>query len=200
MDVKKIICLLFFILYSILSGSHALAKLTVKQLSTVSTVPELIKNQGYLLVYINVEGTAPSIEFSKLKTNRTDFWVTKSFSYSNNYRLDLKQVTPGLYFIPMLAGIYQITRINAPFYDLPYWLSTEKQAIWRFAVEKNKINFIGEIYIAKERGTNEVDVNLFNRFATYQKQIISEVEKLPTRFPLALKPGYQDEFLHEFEK
>lgn len=197
MDIKKLLLTMFFSACCVLLGEHAQGQSISKNLSVALNVPELIENQGYLMVYVNVEGIAPSLELSKINTNKTDFINVENFSFSKDYRINLKNVLPGFYFIPMLAGVYQITRINAPFYDLPYWLPTEKQAKWRFAIEKDHINFIGELYIAKERETNEIDIHLFNRFAMYQKQINSELAVMAKNLPLKIKPGYPDEFLQE---
>jgi hypothetical protein len=192
--------LVVFIVCSIFLSDGAQGKNLIKTLSLPVSAPVLEKGQGYLLVYINVNGSAPSIELSKVNTKKTDFLVTEPSSFTRDYTLDLKNITPGFYVVPMLAGIYQITRVNAPFYDLPYWLATEKQAKWRFGIEENHVNFIGEIYIAKERGTNTIDVNLLNRFATYRKQILNELLTMPVKLPLVIKPGYQDEFLRALEK
>lgn len=198
--VGKVKWLLIVAIVNSLLNSPVLAKAIVKKLSMAQQVAPLAKKQGYLLVYVNVDGVAPSIEFSKVKTTKTDVIVGEANGYSKDYRLDLKQLKPGFYLVPMFSGIYQITRVNAPFYDLPYWLGTGNKAKWRFAIEANKVNFIGEIFIAKERGTNNIDVHLLNRVAKYYPEIKQQLAMLAEPLPLALKMGYQDPFLQELEK
>jgi len=173
-------------------------------LSDAKNVPELKYRQGYLLAYINAEGVAPSLEFSKVSTRKTGYMspdekINEKIRYTKTYFLDLKGVSKGLYFIPMVAGIYQITRINAPFYNLPYWLPTQKETKWRFVIEENYINFIGEFKIKKERGAHEIDVNLLNRIATYYDQIHEEIAILPIKYPLKNNPGYRDDFIFRQE-
>jgi hypothetical protein len=199
MNFKQFLVLI--VVSCFLSNAYAKSKDVIKVLNHAKDVPELKKKQGYLMFYVNVDGIAPSIQFSKISTKKTDFILPdERISFTKDYFLDLKNVTKGFYFIPLFAGIYQITRINAPFYDLPYWLPTNKEAKWRFGVEENSINFIGEINIAKERGVNVIDVNLFNRVATYHEQILKEIALMPQSFPLKTKSGYRDDFFMELGK
>ena len=100
----------------------------------------------------------------------------------------------------MFAGNYQITNVNAPFYDLPFSLTTRNRASWRFAIEADKINFIGEISIAKARATNTIDVNLHPRIAVHYQRIGHELAELLTRYPLVSNLGYRDQFLTTLEQ
>jgi len=194
MDFKKI--LLFVAMLGFISPVFSKNNEVLKQLSHAQDVPALTKKQGYVMVYVNVNGVAPSIEFSKVNTSKTSFLLSEEeVSYGRDYFLDLKNVPQGFYFIPMFAGIYQITRVNAPFYDLPYWLPTDKDAKWRFGVEENHINFIGEINIAKERGKKTLNIHLLNRAATYHAEILEQIALMPKPLPLKAKPGYRDDFL-----
>ena len=199
MDFIKLLILLVVICS--LSTFSAKARNINISIYEAEAVPKLTDSQGYLLIYVDVEGVAPSIEFSKFRTSKTDFLLPDhKLLFKNNYFLDLKGIKKGFYFIPMLPGIYQITRINAPFYDLPYWLPTENQSKWRFAIEKGHINFIGELKIEKERGTRVINVNLFNRFATYYVDITKEIKRLDGLFPLKNKAGYRDDFVIRLEE
>lgn len=200
MEFKRLLFTTFFAGICMVACTCGQAKSINKTLSTAINAEQLAKHEGYLLMYINVEGSAASIEFSKINTKRDTYVTSTPTSFTHNYKIELKQITKGFYVIPLLTGVYQITRVNAPFYDLPYWLDTENKTKWRFAIEENHLNFIGEMYIAKERDTNNVDVHLLNRFATYQKQITNEFSKMISIYPLRLKPGYQDEYLIELEK
>lgn len=194
MDFKKILLLVVMLGFSV----NALAKNNevIKQLKQAQDVPVLTKKQGYLMLYVNVNGIAPSLQFSKVKTQKTNYLLSdEEISYGRDYFLDLKDVKQGFYFVPMFAGVYQITRVNAPFYDLPYWLPTKNESKWRFAIEENHINFIGEINIAKERGKDSLNIHLLNRTATYHAEILEQIALMPQQFPLKAKPGYRDDFL-----
>jgi hypothetical protein len=150
------------------------------------------------MLYVNVSGIAPSLQFSKIKTKKTNYLLSdEEISYGRDYFLDLKDIKQGFYFVPMFAGVYQMTRVNAPFYDLPYWLSTKNESEWRFAVEESHINFIGEINIAKERGKDSLNIHLLNRTATYHAEILEQIALMPQQLPLKAKPGYRDDFLIE---
>jgi|GEM_PF-1930453 len=196
MDFRKILILVIIIGFSL--NAFAKSNDVMKQLSQAPDVPALSKKQGYLMLYVNVSGIAPSIQFSKVKTRKTNYILSdEEISYGRDYFLDLKDVKQGFYFVPMLAGVYQITRVNAPFYDLPYWLPTENKSKWRFAVEENHINFIGEINIAKERGKESLNIHLLNRTATYHAEILEQIALMPQQLPLQAKPGYRDDFLIE---
>ena len=198
MDTRKLLIWLFLLTWGV--HSQVDAKEIAKKLYKVDELPAISEKQGYLMVYVNVDGIAPSLNIAKVDTKNTDFVVGKTDDFTKKYRVELKQKAPGFYFIPMFSGVYQVTRVNAPFYDLPYWLDTDNQADWRFAIVAGKVNFAGEIYIAKERGTLVIDVHLFNHFAIYHEQIFKEMEQVPSTLSFAVKPGYQDDFFKELEK
>ncbi|MDP7592980.1 MAG: hypothetical protein QF552_09860 [Litorilituus sp.] len=194
MNLKKTLFVIVFLGFSL--PVFAKSNDILKQLSQAQNVPALTKKQGYVMVYVNVSGVAPSIEFSKVNTHKTSFILSQEkISYGRDYFLDLQNIKQGFYFMPMFAGVYQITRVNAPFYDLPYWLPTDKESKWRFAVEENHINFIGEINIAKERGKKTLNIHLLNRTATYHAEIIEQIALMSQKLPLKAKPGYRDDFL-----
>ncbi len=192
---------LFFILLSLwLSHATVQAKAYIKTLTTSANLEPLQKNQGYLVLYLDVNGSAPSIEFKKMKArkaNKKGYLVSSDkISFTNNtYTIALKDKKKGIYLVPLLAGLYQITRVNAPYYDLPYWLPTENNKTWRFSIKKGQLNFIGELNIARERGTNFIDVKLYNRFATHKAEIDAALHQLYKDFPLSLSVGYRDDFL-----
>ena len=172
------------------------AKEYIKDLTTSADLLPLQKKQGYLVLYLDVNGSAPSIEFKKIKTTKKSYLNSNDkISFSNKYTITLKNKKKGVYLVPLLAGLYQITRVNAPYYNLPYWLPTENNKTWRFNIKKGQLNFIGELNIARERGTNFIDVNLYNRLATHKAEIDAALHQLYKDFPLSLSVGYRDDFL-----
>lgn len=187
-----------------------------KSLSNISSLTPLRGLQGYLVVYIDVSGVAPSIEFSRINTRKLDVIPqNKKIKFANQYivslkdpkikltskyTINLKDLEKGFYYLPLIEGVYQVTKVNVPFYDLPYWLPTENASQWRFSIHRGKFNFIGELNVAKERSTNVVDVNLYNRIATYQEQLKKELKQVQGPYELIATPGYRDEFFEELER
>ena len=198
MDFRNF-CLTFCLVLFCISPVNG--KEIAKNLTTISSIPLLTKNQGYLVLYIDVAGVAPSIELSKVSTRKLDIIpADKKLKFGNTYTFDLKGLEKGFYYVPMLEGVYQVTKVNAPFYDLPYWIPTQDDPRWRFSVHKEKFNFIGELNIAKERLAKIVDINLYNRIATHQQALKSELEQVQGAYNLISTPGYRDEFFQELEK
>lgn len=172
-----------------------------KNLANITTISPLRSIEGYLVVYVNASGVGPSIEFSRVKTKKLDVITTEPYlKFTQKYTLHLNGLDKGLYYLPMPEGVYQITKVNAPFYDLPYWLPTENTPQWRFSIHRDKFNFIGELNIAKERSSGTIDVNLYNRIATYQEQLKSELNKVQVPYTLITTSGYRDDFFQELEK
>ena len=172
-----------------------------KSLTTIESIPSLTKNQGYLVVYVDVEGIAPSIELSKINTRKLGVIPKdKKVHFTHTYTIDLKGLEKGFYYVPMFEGVYQITKVSTPFYDLPYWLPTENDLKWRFSIHKDTFNFVGELNIAKERLAKVIDVNLYNRIATHQEAIKNELKQAQGNSVLMFTPGYRDEFYQELIK
>lgn len=198
MDFRRLCLFSWLILICVFPAS---SKDITKSLVPISSISPLAKDQGYLVVYVDVGGIAPSIEFSKVKARSSNiFSKSKKLKLSNTYSIDLKGLKKGFYYVPILEGTYQITRVNTPFYDLPYWLPTENAPRWRFSIHKEAFNFIGELKIAKERYANVIDVNLYNRIATHQEALKNEMKQVSGTFSLMFSPGYRDEFFEELQK
>lgn len=194
--ISRLIVLLFWLSLT----SPVYADVLNKPLQTADKVSELEREQGYLLLYVNADGVAPSIEFSRIRGKKPLSELTETLKFDRDYQISFKDKPAGLYLVPMFAGNYQITNVNAPFYDLPFSLTTRNRASWRFAIEADKINFIGEISIAKARATNTIDVNLHPRIAVHYQRIGQELAELLTRYPLVSNLGYRDQFLTTLEQ
>ncbi|KGJ89477.1 hypothetical protein [Thalassotalea sp. ND16A] len=204
MEFKKILSVLLFssLFISGISVSAELEKLlrTVEQITALEADKRLAKNQGFLLIKLNVNHDAASINFAKIRKKRASYiFDKKTLKLGQKYLLNLKNADNEFYLIPLLAGGYQITRVNAPFYNLPYWRPTKELASWRFHITPGKINYAGEVSISAERGTDFINVNLLNRFATDQQQIQVLLTDLSAQFPLVGGSGYRDDFATEWE-
>ena len=186
----NVILIIITITLSFISHSHATT------LYPVNKPPQKLEgNQGFLLIKIDVEGEGPSFHYTQVNTDRDDY-LRKEDNYRRKkpVKVPLGNYTNGYYLIPFDQGIYQITRIDAPFYNLPYYLNLGSPAAWRFAIKPGHINYLGQLTIEKERGTDYINVNLFNRFAQDYQEIQQAVTPIKHQYPLALNPGYRDDF------
>ena len=166
------------------------------QLTEISEVKPLKKEQGYLLINLNTNGIAASVEIVKLLGSKEDYFEGKQ-NISKSYQkisLELKNKSKDFYVLPMSQGLYQITKVNVPYFDLPYILNTDDKRKWRFYIEKNKTNYVGELYINKERSTTSIDVSLYNRIATDLIKIKSNLSDLLPLAPLVSGAGVRDDF------
>lgn len=174
--------------------SHA-KELVIIDLNTTTEEFKLRRSEGYALFMLNTEGVAPSIELAKIKSyslkkNRN----TRELSFTETkYTVNFKGKKKGLYLAILPAGNYQITKVNAPFYNLPYKLATDNRTTWRFSITKHHVNYIGEVVISKDRGTNFVDAKLLNRIAKNYDEINALTQGI--NFPLSMGTWHKDTFL-----
>lgn len=158
----------------------------------------LQRDEGYLLLNLDVNGPAPSIEFTKVRVSHESYLVSdlKLKKLGNSMRLDLKNTDKGFYLISLPAGVYQITRVNAPYFDLPYQLDIDNSPAWRFKVESNSVNYLGKLHIAQQRSRKYVDVQLLNRMAADFESIGVQLSSVLSLLPLRSAFSIHDAF-HE---
>lgn len=163
---------------------------------TPQNAPILLRDHGYVLFDIDVGGKAPSFEFVQLKLPRKSRNDEKPIYIldSDKYQTGLKDLDNGMYVLALEAGLYQVTSINAPFFDLPYILDTKSKHGWRFSVHPNAVSYAGKLVIEQERGTNFINVNLLKRFATDQQAIEQVAEEFFPQVPLKIAYGTRDDF------
>jgi hypothetical protein len=192
--VALLVCIVAF-------SAMAKKKPTVSRLSLqpLSALKSLTGNNGYLLIDLNVNGIAPSIEFFKIKGEKSHYLEKghRPIKLIGPRRIDLKGIKQGLYGLELPEGLYQITTINAPFYDLPFQKSTDNQRDWRFSIEAGKFNYVGHLFIDKERRAKYVTIRLFNRIATDFNKLSEALNLLTVDFPLASGVGVRDDFYQE---
>ncbi len=140
---------------------------------------------GYLLIGLDVGGTAPSFEYARTRRNGID---------RAKATVELKGKDKGFLLLPIKRGTYQITKINAPYFDLPFWLGTAEDEDWKFTVEPNKINYLGHLKIGKKRRSRTVNVKLLNRIATDLGNITLEYKNILNQYPLSISNRFRDDF------
>lgn len=199
MFFKRILVLVFLI--SCFSPSGWSRAVAPNLISAEKPATPLKKGHGYLLINLDVEGTAPSFSFVKL-LNSSDRYrssqnkpkVARKWSETS---IPLKNKPDGFYLTSMPAGLYQITEIKAPYYGLPHRLDTDYAPRWRFYIEAGKVNYIGKLQIESERSTKYVDVMLLNRLATDLDAVEKELAHYFTETPLVSGIGSRDDFFEE---
>lgn len=158
---------------------------------------ELLKNKhGYLLIDLHVRGTAPSLKFVRLNTGSPRYLSSdpKPRKRSSGILLELKDKSDGFYMLSLPEGLYQITRINAPYFNLPFRLDTEYVSKWRFYIRSGKTNYVGKLVFEKERSTDTISVKLINRLAADKSRIDAALVKVSSEAPLVLGTGVRDDF------
>ena len=188
------ICLLlgFYSHTSTISAEESTLKLV-----PVSKLSPLKGKDGYLLVKVDVAGVAPSLTVTRLK-NSGAFYLDESEKYkplNQPFTISLKGLTEGFYSLVLRDGLYQVTSVNVPFFNLPFELDTSDQTSWRFSIADGKTNYIGELFIDSERSSKYVNVALFNRVATDKQVIETSFPELLTAAPLRNGSGVRDDFL-----
>lgn len=163
------------------------------------SAPTLARGEGYALFFIEVGGVAPSFSFRRL--GRLARWQ-KTGDIGNLprgpvVRTPLKSVEPGFYLMPLPAGVYQITVVEAPFFDLPFKLVTEEKPGWRFTIADGKTNYVGTLHIGRKRSRDSVDIVLLNQLAMHCDPIGRELQEILSSAPLRDGAFYQDDFFEE---
>lgn len=173
----------------------------IRSLSLVklAQMSELSGSQGYLLIDLNLGGVAPSFIFAKVRSNKTNAKDVKlkSSQLKDFTSIGLKNKSNGLYVIALKSGLYQISQVNVPFYDLPFRYETDNRREWRFRIESGKVNYIGQLLVEGERHVDKVTVRLLNRIATDKVRIERELSKIPFAYSLVSSPGVRDDFYSE---
>lgn len=183
----------------LLLNSQALIAMSLYSLT--DTLPTLEKNYGFLLLKLTINSENATVHYARIKSSRSRYLLANDrYKLYQSQKINLNQSLNGYYVLPLPAGIYQITQIDSPFYDLPYSLNLTPHKAWRFAIEAGYLNYAGELVIAKEREQNSIDVDLLNRFAADQQELRQQTAILTATHPLRLNPGFRDDFQQALEQ
>lgn len=165
----------------------------------VSDAPELGGSEGYMLLYVDAGGTAPSFEFARIaRADSEPLPQGERFRFVTKPRkIALKGLDEGFYLLPMTKGQYQIIRVNAPHYSLPFRMSTDNRPEWRFVIEPGRTNYIGALHIDTERSASHVEIDLLNRIAMQEATIRELMGETLNTYPLAFHAGYRDDFYRD---
>ncbi|SMF61124.1 hypothetical protein SAMN02745866_03963 [Alteromonadaceae bacterium Bs31] len=146
------------------------------------------ESQGYLLIELDVGGVAPSMKYAMRRSSR---------SLGEERTLALNTIDQRFYLIKLRKGVYQVTQVLAPLYDLPYRLGAEQSSYWQFKIEPGKINYFGRLHIKPERLTDYVEIRRLNYIAASYDDIQDYIKTNSIPYPLSLAFAYQDDYLRE---
>lgn len=195
--IKRLSLLLYLLLAPPSFAANSLP--TALEIQAIDQVQSLKKGWGYMLVDLEVAGASPSIEIGKVRLkNRKQHYLAadqRLLVHDARWSISLKDKAPGLYVVHMPEGLYQITKVNAPFFNLPFRVDTLNRPQWRFSIERARSNYIGRLRIDKERGTDYINVKLLYRLASDYDRITSDAAALFEAAPLRSGSGVRDDFL-----
>lgn len=151
-------------------------------------VPELPHGRGWLLLDVAAERKIQSLQLDRIDGRAGSG--------------DLGSVKAGraLKAIELPEGHYQWKAIELPHYDLPFRQVVADDERWRFSIKEDAVNYVGQIIVGEERGSNYVDVRLVNRTAMNLSQIEQEFEPYLERYPLVYSGAARDDFLDAYRK
>jgi hypothetical protein len=151
--------------------------LALAQVYANDAVPELGRNEGFVIIDTDVE-------------RRVTDWVLNA-----NFRIQELPRERQLQIVRLRAGRYQWRELNVPHYDLPHRVDLGDDARWSFTVKPGTINYFGTLFVAPERGTNRVDVRLVNRSAEVYALMQTRFPAYLTQLPLRYTGWQEDAFL-----
>lgn len=135
-----------------------------------------------------------SLQDSIKDADKLDFFGSKSEAI----KLDLSGRT-NLVSMNLPEGLYQITQVDVPHFDLPYKINTNNRDVWRFRVSRDKVNYIGTMKVSPIRSKNTVDTVWLNQFATHFASLQTLLTNSAITLPIVHGAGYRDPFFAALE-
>lgn len=89
-----------------------------------------------------------------------------------------------LLVLPFLEGGYSWQTVSVPHFDLPFRLYKSTDERWRFSIEKERVNYVGQLIVRRERGSNSASVRLVNRIAATRNTIEAELADQLAEYPM----------------
>lgn len=190
-----IVQLVFVVLVLTLCLSNtAQAEKSSYQFLSADKVAPLKRGQGYLLMHLEVSGPSPFFKIAKIRSNKK---LTSSSAKRSAIQISLKGKPKGFYLLPLSQGLYQITEVYSPYFNLPHRMETYERPAWRFRIEEQRTNYAGKLFISSERSVNYVDIKLLNRIAADSDAIERELSGLLRLAPLSLGIPFRDDFFQQ---
>lgn len=152
--------------------------------------PKLSKSDGLLVLSLEIEGVQASIKYRRITTVESQ----------PIRKIILKSDKSNFFIEPLPKGQYQITSVNIPFFDLPYVVDTSEDPRYQFTIKPLAFNYVGHLFINKERSSKSVDVRLLNRIASNKATIEEVYHNILEQYQLVDGSGVIGNFLQEYRK
>lgn len=175
---------------------------------TVRDIPLLLtekqKTFGIAVAFVDLEQSNVVITLRKINERSIKNSVVDSEALqfiggkSDSIKLDFSGRT-NMVFINLPEGLYQITQVDVPHFDLPYKISTDNSDAWRFNIQRDRINYIGTMKVSAIRSKNTVDTVWLNQFATHLDTLQTFVTESVIPLQIAHGAGYRDPFFAALE-
>lgn len=166
----------------------------------VPVIPDVkLKNWGIAALYLDIQQpnvvlSILAITESSLESSYRDIDTLRfKGSKSKPSKIDLSG-RKDIVYINLPEGLYQISQIDVPHFDLPYKLSTDNAPNWRFRVTKNHVNYIGKLEVDAVRSKNTINTVLINQYAQYLEDLTLRLTQASIDLPLKHGVGYQDPY------
>lgn len=159
------------------------------------------KSFGIAAFYLDLQ--QPNVVLSILRINENS--VLKAQQDLTNLRFFTSQKKPiilnlsgfsenELVYVNLPAGLYQISQIDVPHFDLPYKLSLDNSDVWRFRVTQSQVNYAGTLVVKAQRSINAVDTLLLNEYAQRKNDLQARIDQSQINLALGHGAGYEDPF------
>jgi len=150
-----------------------------------TTEAPLDKKFGYLLIQLDVGGTAPSLQYSRYSDSR---------KRGKSQSLKLKTHDQEFLMVPLAKGNYRVEHIEAPMYDFPYKKDTKQETTWRFTVQEQKVNYFGKLTIHPEREQHYVEIQRSNNIGELLFSKREALTSLIGAYELVTATPFRDDF------
>jgi len=148
---------------------------------------ESSKRSGYLLIYADLNYENATMRIKPLNSP-SDATISIDLGGEGETRWVRRRLT---------QGWYQVVSIEAPYFNLPYRLTTDEKLSWRFEIRAEATNYFGTLFIDRERTKSDVDIRRYNRFATQLVEIREYIGVNQESYPLRSAFPYRDDFAVE---
>jgi len=151
-------------------------------------------NEGYLLLDLLLERRVTEI------TLRADLRRKSGFKKPKHFEVKLGPYEPGrhLALIPLKKGWYVWAVTAVPHFDLPFRSDTSDDERWRFSIAEERINYVGQLVVRRERSRAAVSVDLLTRIAATQETLKLRFANDLELFPIRNAGYFKDHFFETY--
>lgn len=171
--------MIFLCFFSVLSQADSEEESLIRE--------PLEDKMGYMLLELDINNVSSSLFYAPVRR--------RSVKVSKEEKLQLNDVDDRFILLALREGEYQITHVDVPLYNLPYFVDYKDDDRWRFKIERSRVNYIGKLIIEKERKIKTVYVRRVTRIAETLSDINKYFPDILSQYPLIHGGSHKDDFL-----